>query len=44
MNDDHERDPWHRRPSMTKEEKLEQIRRMKAALQGESTKESNERE
>jgi hypothetical protein len=34
--DDPERDTWHRRPSMTKEEKLEGIRRMRAELRGEN--------
>jgi hypothetical protein len=37
MTDDQERDTWARRPSMTKQDKLEQIRSMKAALQGKET-------
>jgi hypothetical protein len=37
MTDDHERDTWTRRPGMTKQDKLEQIRSMRAALQGKET-------
>jgi hypothetical protein len=42
--DERERDDWHRRAPMTKREKLDEIRRMRAKLQGEATKERNERE
>ena len=36
--DERERDSWHRRQPMTKQEKLEEIRRMKAELQTGVTK------
>jgi hypothetical protein len=40
---DTERENWTRRPPMTKQDKLEQIRKMKAELAGEP-KESNTRD
>jgi hypothetical protein len=39
--DERERDTWTRRSPMTKQEKLEQIRQMRAELQTETKKESN---
>ena len=45
QTDELERDTWTQRRPMTKEDKLENIRRMRAELHGETTtKESNERE
>jgi hypothetical protein len=45
VQDEHERD-FYRRSSqpMTKQDKLEEIRRMRAELQGGPNKENNERE
>jgi hypothetical protein len=34
VNEDHERDTWSRRPPMTKQEKLEEIRKIRAVLHG----------
>jgi hypothetical protein len=39
--DERERDRWSRRPPMSKEEKLELIKQMRAELYGEAKKESN---
>jgi hypothetical protein len=38
--DERERDTWTRRAPMSKEEKLEQIRKIRAELRGEAQKES----
>jgi hypothetical protein len=44
QTDERERHNFHWRLPMSKQEKLEEIRRMRSELRGEATKESNERE
>jgi hypothetical protein len=41
--DERERDSWHRRQPMTKQEKLEEIRRMRTELPGGAEKENEAR-
>jgi hypothetical protein len=41
QTDERERDAWTRHQPMTKQEKLETIRRIRAELRGEAQKESN---
>jgi hypothetical protein len=40
LKDDTERDQWKRRAPLTRVEKLEEIRKMRAELRGEAQKES----